>query len=101
MGKNSIAQAFEDFGVLSHPDDWYFSDCLEATYPAMVAKIKASNCTEVADRLLAELQDQVTASDSEEKEHLLDWLQGLRELRDGDLRSGSERPGMNRGFVTE
>lgn len=100
MSKNEIAEAFENFGVLSHPDDWFCSDFLDAHYPAMVTKIKESNCVEVADRLLAELQDQIAASSSDEAQRLIDWLQGLRGLRDdGDLRSGSERPGMNRGFV--
>ncbi len=100
MSKNSIALAFAGFGVLSHPDDWHFSDYLDAHFPAMVQKIKDSNCEEVADRVIAELQDLIAVSSAPEAQQLIAWLQGLRVLRDeGDLRSLIERPGVDRGFV--
>ena len=102
MSKNSIALAFQSFGCLSHGEDWFCADFLDAHFPAAVQAIKNSNCSETAERLLCELQDQIAASSSGEAQRLIDWLQALRELRDdGDLRSVSERPGMNRGFVTE
>ncbi len=81
MGKNSIALAFEGFGVSSHQDDWFCSDYLDAHFPAAVQAIVNSNCSETADRLLAELQDQIAASSLDERQRLIDWLQGLRALR--------------------
>jgi len=102
MGKNSISAAFSTFGPHSHPQDWYMSDWIKMHYPEMYEKIINSNCLESADRLLAELQDLVAVSSSDEAQVVIDWLQGLRGLRDdGDLRSLTERPGMNRGFVTQ
>jgi len=84
MEKNSIALAFENFGIGSHPQEWYLSDWLKAYYPEMYQKIINSNCTETADRLVAELQDQIAASSSDEAQVVIDWLQGLRALRNGD-----------------
>ncbi len=102
MEKNSIALAFENFGIGSHPQEWYLSDWLKAYYPEMFENIINSNCSEYAEKLIEQLQNQIATSSSDEAQVVIDWLQGLRGLRDdGDLRSGSERPGMNRGFVTE
>jgi len=100
--KNSIALAFDGFGVLSHTEDWFCSDYLDANYPAMVEKIKNSNCQEVAERLIVDLINQIAMSASGEKERVLSWLEGLRQIKeDRDLRTLSERPSLNRGFVTE
>lgn len=102
MQKNSIALAFSSFGIGSHPEEWYLSDYLKAHYPDTVQRIINSNCTETADRLLVDLMNQIAAGSSKEAQSLIDWLQGLRQLHNGDdLRSVSERPSMNRSFVTE
>jgi len=81
MEKNSIALAFENFGIGSHPQEWYLSDWVRMYYPEMYEKIINSNCSETADRLLAELQDQIAASSSDEAQVVIDWLEGLRGLR--------------------
>ena len=81
MEKNSIALAFENFGIGSHPQEWYLSDWVRMYYPEMYEKIINSNCTETADRLLGELQDQIAASSSDEAQVVIDWLEGLRRLR--------------------
>jgi len=94
----SIALAFDAFGVGSHPEDWYCSDYLKAYHRGMYGKIQASNCDEIGERLLVELMVQVSSDDSEHKERVLDWIEGLRELKNApELRTTTERPNMKRG----
>ena len=100
--KNSIAQAFDDFGIGDHREDWYCADHLRAYHPELYEKIQQSNCEEIAERLIVELMEQVSSRDSEHTQRVLDWLGSLRELRNApELQSPSERPLMNRGEVTE
>ncbi len=97
---NGIALAFDDFGVGSSGEDWFCSDYLKAYHLELYEKVQKSNCEEVAERLLADLMVQVSSDDSEHKEKVLAWIEGLRELKNAtDLRTISERPNLERGKV--
>ncbi len=100
--QNPIANSFRSFGPGSHREDWFCSDFLKAYHPDTYDQIVNSTSQEVGDRLLVALMDEVHGKDSEHKERVLDWLEGLREMKNSpELRSFGERSGMNRGIVTE